>query len=411
MEVFLYVLFFGTYLYFNYRKYGFNGSSFLIFVYLLSSSAGLGLLVFYNTYDVERISIAAILYHIFCLFLFISPVIYFFNNYPIDAIKKINDRGFKYFAYSAVLFSLLSLAVNIPKLFIVFSNPDLRMARILANQGLLYEESSKGLLEYLGTFGHMFSFITLFIFFNLILFKPEKKLLILIIGICCLTDVIKGFTIMGRGGVIRFLLFAGFLFFTYKNYLSDKIVRKIKKASVILFSPFILVFLFISISRFSDRENSVTYFFVDYMGQSFINFSYNFYNFMDNTFGGRLNFQSFFSQENQLTNKNVNDLVLSVDYLNTFSTFVGSFYKDFGFIRTLFLGLTLNILLFMSSRYSKNNYTLSKIVINLLLVQVYLTGVFYYMYSGTMAFNSFLLIIFITLVIQLFFSKNKRFVL
>ena len=407
MELILYIVFFGIYFTNNYKKYGLNGSSFLIFVYLLSASMSLILLFCYNQYDLERISIYAVLYHIFCLFLFLSTVVVFFNRYPFEKPLLTSKIGMKILLTIIIFFCGLSIAVNIPKLYTAFSNPDLRMVRIMANHGILYEETSKNIFEYLATFGHMFSFIAMFLFFNFIVHQPQKKLLIIVLGICSLADVLKGFTVMGRGGVVRFLLFALFWFFCYRHLLPKIIIKKIIRYSIIFTIPLIIIFILISTSRFSGRDESVTYYFIDYFGQAFINFSYNFDGFMDDTFGGRINFPNFFSEKEQLSNKNVNDIIVSEDYLNTFSTFVGSFYKDMGFIKTLFLALGIK-LMSIYTNYVIKTIKLPNLMFNIIIMQVVLTGVFYYMYAGTMAFNSFILIILVSYFIYFFFTFNRK---
>src|SRR5690606_7641723 len=141
-----------------------------------------------------------------------------------------------------------------------------------------------------------------------------------------------------------------------------------------------------------EREYSVFFYMLDYFGQSFIYFSYNFYDFMDDTFGGRISFPSLFPAQERLSNRSLNSQVYSDDYLNTFATFVGSFYKDMGFVKTFVFALGIKVLTSFKLFSTKSAFKLPTLVFNLILMQVYLTGLFYYMYAGTMAFNTFVLL-------------------
>ena len=108
-----------------------------------------------------------------------------------------------------------------------------------------------------------------------------------------------------------------------------------RKAIIIASSPLLIVFLLITFSRFSGREYPLYVYIIDYMGQSYIYFSYIFDDFFTSTFDGRMNFPVFFPGDE--VSRVLSKEIFTEYSSNTFATFIGSFYKD----RDLFLTILL----------------------------------------------------------------------
>src|SRR5690606_27115114 len=104
-----YVIFLGFWLFINFVKRGINAASFLLSIYFLSALVACFLLYNYDTYDPTEITIWAVMYHSVCLYLFLSPIIYFINTKPIARFKAPSLTGLNIIAMLIIALSLLSL--------------------------------------------------------------------------------------------------------------------------------------------------------------------------------------------------------------------------------------------------------------------------------------------------------------
>ena len=389
----LYVLFFGLWFYKNYKKNGFNISSFLLSLYLLSSVFSIILLYGYDEFDAERINILAILFHITCYFLFMKPFITFGNRIRIDKIPFPKYKTLQFIVYFIIVLSIASLIVSVPKMVYSFSFEDLSEARKLHNRRELFEDSNKGILEYLGSLGSALSYYSLFFCFYFLAFYRKSKILISLLLISSFGVVISNLAIMGRDGIMRWMMFFGSLYFLFNDYLNLKLKKRLKTMSMLLLIGFVIVFGAISLSRFGERDYSVFYYIMSYAGQQNIYFSYNFEKFMDGLAGGRMNFSFLFSE--RVSINNINDLVYADYNLNTFSSFIGSFYMDLGLIKTFFLALSLFV--FNSLFLIKVNFI--KLIYFLIIYEILLLGLFYYMFYSPTTVNVLLLFLFLCFII------------
>jgi len=316
-----------------------------------------------------------------------------------------NSTGLKMFTYILIVFGLSAFFVNIPKLSQLLSVDDLSSARSSYNYGTLYEDQNTGIMAYLAGIGSSLAYFSLFLFFYFLSHFPKKKLLIVLLLISSFADPLTSLSIVGRGGIVRWLLVFIFLFLFFKSKLPYGMKQKIMRYGLIISVPFILIFSIITLSRFSDREYSVLFSILNYAGQSFVYFSYNFDQFFDSTFGGRMNFPIFFPNE-QISSQ-LNDMVYTDYYLNTFSTFVGSFYKDMGFYITLLIAVLYKLWSFFYFKMTKYPYVFPRIIVFLILAQIFLNGIFYFMYTGTTAVRTFLLV-YILATITFFAFPSKK---
>jgi len=405
LAVIIYIVFLGAAFLYNFRKKGFNASSFLIFIYLLSSIIAAVLLLFYDFYDASRIVWYAVVYHLVCLYLFLAPLVKVINRYSYRFHFREN-WGIRMFSYISITLCSLAIVSAATKFKTILSMDNLSLARTLYNRGELHDGGSSGLLEYFGTIGGMFSYVALFFFFYYLIFYPKQKLLIILLLVASFADPLYSLSAVGRGGIIRWGLLFVFFYLFFKNQLTRKVKRIIFKSVLFLCGPLVVVFLLITLSRFTGRDNPVIYFILSYLGQSFIYFSYNFDLFFNDTFGGRMNFPIFFPNSPGISDQ-LNEEIVADHYLNTFSTFVGSFYKDMGFFKTLILALLFNLLASISYKYTRKPYSFVRTIVLVILLQIFLNGLFYYMYSGTTAMRSIILIVILAVTIQLFFRRVR----
>lgn len=400
MELFIYVVFLGVWFRINYKRYKFNGASFLIFIYFISALAGIYLVNATDLYDPNRLNITAVLFHCLCLYLFLYPIVYITNKHALFfSLPK--GRVLKGIYYIIISLSALTFISILPKIKQIFSLRDLKTARIMNNQGTLEFEKSGGVLEYLGAFGSVFSFFAMYLaFYNLIRF-PERKKIIIILFLCSTADAITSLSMVGRGGIVRWLLMLLFFYFTFREYINSKLRKSIIKTAGILSLPLLAIFYLITVSRFSDRSHSVFLSVIDYLGQPFVYFSYIFDSFFDSTFGGRMNFPFLFPDSR--LERSVSDLIYTDFRINTFSTFIGSFYKDIGFVMTLSIAFCFWLLFIIMVKYNKKPRAFYKFVLYIVFSQIIINGVFYFQYTGTTKMRGFIVLVILSILAPLLF--------
>ncbi len=389
----LYVIFFLVWFCVNYKRYGMNGSSFLLLLFLVSSISSLALLYYYKTYDSDRISVTAILFHITCYTLFFFPAINFANK-NIKSIQLPSERNLNIILYLIIVLSLCTYVSSIPKIAHAFSFSNLSEARKLHNTGELSEDNSGGIIDYLGGIGQGLSFYALFLFFLIFSKKRKLNLILILLFLSSFAIVLSNMTMMGRDGIVRWILFFLFSYFCFKKSLGAKFSQQLVRYSIIPGVILLYIFYLISDSRFGEKDLGVEYSLIDYLGQSNIYFSYGFNQFMDGVAGGAINFS--FITGDRVSLNNLNEFVYANYHLNTFSSFVGSFYFDMGLVATFVLAICTYLFLSIYRLIKKNDLT--KLVVYLVVFEVYILGVFYYMFYGPTKVNTIALLIILTWV-------------
>lgn len=402
----IYFLFFSTWVYLNYKRHGFSPSTFLLGVFWLTSIASMTLVYGYQTYIEERILWYAIIFHVICLFFFLYPVVKF-GNLEINKFKMPPIKYIKILSWILIVFSISSIVVSTFKIQVAFSYDDLNEARALHNKGELNENADRNIFTYIGDIGQNLSIFPLFLSFYLFIFYPKLKLMTLLLFISSFAIVFNNLAIMGRDGIIRWFLFFIFVFSFFRKYISPKLKKQVFLLFIIGAVPIITIFYKITQARFINRDKDPFYYIVDYTGQPFIYFSYNFKNFMEGTAGGRMNFPLLFPDSERASINNLNDRY-SADYnLNTFPTFVGSFYFDLGLIKTFILGVV--FFLYFSYYFRRRKiYNFSQLIVFITLYHVFMLGVFYYVITSTTSNKSILAIIIFSLFVEFHFKREHR---
>lgn len=403
MEILIYIVLFGLWFLRNNFKHGFNGGTFLIFIYFIGAVSGFYIMMATNMYDLSRLDFFAILYHCFCLLLFLYPIVYISNKNSFQLPSSLSLR----LIYSLIIFfGTIAFVSIVPKLIDVFRIDDgLRRARYLYNQGQLTDDGAVGLIGYLGAFGGALSaFALYFFFFNLVNYANKKKLIIVLL-VCSLADPITSLSMVGRGGIVRWALMFLFFYFNFRSQITSSFRKKLMKWGSIFSLPMIVIFLSITISRFSEREYPVYTYILRYLGEPFINFSYIFPDFFSNTTGGKQSFPFLFSNAPNLAGTSL----VSTDYsINTFATFVGSFYKDIGFIYTLLLAIIYFLIFFIFYRSARNPNKFFKLFYYIIISQIVINGLFYFQYTGTTKMRTFIAFLILAGILPIVLPKSRK---
>lgn len=364
------------------KKNKFLGANFIFLLFLLSSLTSIFLLNTDNdfvTFNEDRLSLKAIIYHIICIYIFVFPIIAFERKANIN-FEEINKKALKYISLFLIISSFLSIvrSLYIIKDFEIYDITSFTEIRrdIVTEGNRIYLDW--GLLDYI-SIGRYLSVFSIFCAFYYLLILDNKKMFYYLI-FSSTSIIFANLTSMGRDGIIRWILYFVLNLIVFKKYKLINGYRLLYKL-LFLFGVFgVFSFLIISFSRFSER-GSVFDSLLYYFGQSFIYFSYIYERFIDGTYFGELTFPYLFPQDNYLRS------LLSADFnLNTFSTFVGSFFMDFGIIYTFLLICFSSVLFYIIIIPRKNNkISLNKLFVYLFLCQFLLDGLFYYFYTSRTA--------------------------
>lgn len=404
MEIVVYIFFLGVWLLVNYKKYGFNGASFLIALYFIGAVLGLYMIYATNLYDQSRLNIWAVIYHLICLLLFLYPIVYITNRY-VFSFEMPPKHILRILYFMIIGFSILTFISIVPKVGNILKMDNLQEARNMYNYGMLNEEGG-GLLDYFGAFGSAVAYIAMYLFFYNLTNYPEKKKLITVLLLCSMTDAMTSLAVVGRGGIMRWGLMFLFFYCTFRPLIDPKLRTKALKIIGIVSLPLLIIFLSITFSRFSNREYPVYVYMFDYIGQSYIYFSYMFNDFYESTFGGRLSFPFLFP--NDRLEGHVSNLVYADFSLNTFSTFVGSFYKDMGFMSTISLAFCFWLLFFFLYRFNKKPIIFYKLILYIIFSQMIVNGVFYFQYQSTTKMKTFIVLVIMSIFVSIIYPRQKK---
>lgn len=368
--IFIYVLFFAVWFLINYKKHGFNVSTFLISIYLISGLASVALLYFFKSYESSKVNGWALISLIFFLFLFLYPIVKIGNK---KIIVKLSRKYLDIFVWFIIFMSIVSIIDNITELNNVFSIGDARLARYQYTETMdeVSIRSSNVFLNFILTGGIAYSFIAMYFAFYY-RFILKAKTISTLLFLSTFAVVIDNLTIMGRDGIVRWIIMFIFTLILYKDYFSKKMIRKIFIIGGLSSIPLLYIFHYITESRFGDRMPSdfgllLTLF--DYIGQSPINFS--------NRFEAMFDYASIptFSVRT-----------------NVFSTFVGSLYFDYGFYLTMIFSFVFFAFTLYYAR-KKVYQSFSFLILFIFLYQIEFLGVFYHMFrsSSTIKYILFVL--------------------
>lgn len=402
MLLFIYVIFFGVLLY-GYSKRNINPASFLISLYLFSSIASIMLLSGYDSFNVNRIRIEAILYHILVLFLFLFPILKF-ADFRIINVVFLPIREMLYLAWFIIVFSFFSIGTACTKLFNVISVGDFGVARTMHNAGE-FAQNGVSFYELIGGIGVYFVLFSIVLFFYFYVFHPQRKILSVLLLISSTSFIFQNLAVAGRDAIVRWLFSMIFSYLIFRPYIPKKKKKIINYILIVISIPIILFFYLITVDRFDGRDNPILFYVILYLGQSFIYFSYGYDLFYEPTFHGRKVFAFLFPQNEQIGSTNLNEIVYADYYLNTFSTFVGSIYNDIGNIYTLILGIGFFIFALFIFR-NKNRISFLTLVLYLFFYEIMMLGVFYYMHGYKSAIKSFLLFFFVVFLLSVIKGKN-----
>jgi oligosaccharide repeat unit polymerase len=300
-----------------------------------------------------------------------------------------------FFLVPLIIFSFISIYDSI-NLLRKTSGMGIVEMRYAYNQRVLYDSRTGLLISYVKNLASILYPICIFFFFYIIHYYPSKILFATLLIISSLSIGVHGLTIAGRDSMVQWIIMFGCNYLLFKHLITKYLKRKILLIGSFLIIISSVVIVFITMQRFGDRPKDVVDSSLSYFGQGFINFSKYFELFPDGSFFGKMTFPALFPVEERVSPANVNDNFPGISFfLNVFPTMIGSFYMDFGYLGTIVLSLLIFLLLLLIKRLYIKSFTYCFLFI--LILQVLICGLFWFMHTSLMFQKIFLLLLLISI--------------
>lgn len=383
-----YVLFFGSWLIKNYQRKQFNISSLLIFIYFLSCCSTVVLCFIQpNLYDINDITVLASLSHILLLFLFIYPLVVVGNKINICEIN-IEKGNMNLFSIFVIIAGLLLMCLSISSIRDVLSADNFGIAR---QEALNREDNSYyryGIIGYLATIGTMTPLFALFCAFYRLFIWKKAGVTFYFLFLTSLSGVFANLSGAGRDGVVRWMMFLVVCLILFKKEFRFKLIPKpLVGLLMIILVTVIILFSLITIARFGEGEDGLASL-LEYIGQPFYHYS-NTFNGIGNSYV--LGFSAIFpiipGGVDPLEIARMTSFSFRTD---VFTTFVGTFVLDVGFICTFLMAVGFFIF-YLGFNKGKVRY-FHNIVSYLIFYQVAYIGVFYFVFAMLARQLSFVLL-------------------
>lgn len=376
----------------------------IVFVYFFSSVTA-NYLYFSDFLDYNKINISfhSVIFLFLCLSILISGFFKIEKGLSRDT-KPLSFWKIKYFILFIIIISFISIISSIMS-YNSLSNMDIGDIRFNYNQQTLYKTINSTILGYFVLFGNLFYVVSIFLFNYIFKYYPRKKLIIILLLISSTTVIFSNLTIAGRDGIVLWILMLIGNFFLFSN----KLAKSQKKQYIMIVSlflmPVIYIFIYTTAGRFGGEQSNIIDNILDYFGQSFINFSKIFDLFPNGTYFGKMTFPVFFPYSETISIANLNQTFTDTNFnLNVFSTLIGSFYIDFGYLGTLVVTVLIYFLFRFIAYINVNSIIYT--ILTLYIFQVVIMGLFYFM-NYSQPFQKYLGLIILTVIFRKYYFANN----
>jgi hypothetical protein len=290
MTILIYPLFFLLFLIYTYKRDGYGGSTFLIFIYFISSVSSILLIYHYRQYSADAINLEAVLYHLLILFLFLYPVSNIVGH-DVKAYKEIPISVLKIVGWAMIIICIPSLLLSSLHTYQTLSSRDFNLGSVRQDFYLDNLTTYSGSFDYSGVLGSLslFSFIPFFYFMRI---KGKYKTIKTLLFLSSFNLITQNLRAMSRDGFAIWLFLFTYSYIIFRESLPTPSKKHIKRIFVIIATIIVTFFIAITVSRsatssYGSAFQDPVYFFLDYLGQPFINFSLKYTNHLvsDNVFG------------------------------------------------------------------------------------------------------------------------------
>lgn len=389
--LFLYVLFFLSWVIINTIYRGFNISTFLLLMYLFSSISGVFLTILEPiTFNGSSVTLESVCVYLFLFFLFVYPVIYIGNKLDVRHLC-ISNKLFFQVSYFCIIIGLSSIILSIRDIVNIFSYDSFEVARQLSLEKEDLSFYKYGFWGYLATIGMITPFFALFLSFYRFFVSKKRGFVLYLLLFTSLSGVFMNLSIAGRDGIVRWVMFFVACCVIFKDMIKiDQLPRKMIFFLFLLSVGVIGLFLLISISRFGDGRGLFVSL-LSYIGHPLYYFSIIYHGVGDQCYFGWSSIFPIIPGGVSALDVAKTSLAFRTD---TFSTFIGSFVLRVGSLRTILMSLVyFFVVLFASMKYRNR---LSYYFSFLIFYQILYIGIFYFVYTSLAWQCSFIIIYFMS---------------
>lgn len=381
-----------------YRRYGLTPSLLVVFTFLFSTVMGM-LYFITNRDDVPTHSFFSMIYYAATLLIFLSPL---FRNPGLHVNFSFPYQSTKIFTYFLIIGGTISFYSSIHdfSLFEMMGN----WADIRSEYYNSWGESMKAtsLLERVeSNFSHILFICMPLAFYY---FSNNQRRLGILLFIVSLTTLVQSLKDAERQDLLLWIAGIVMSYLMFKDSFKQTTVRKIRIALTILISLVVIVIGSITIARFGEDSELINSLY-DYSAVQPYNAAYFLENLSDQALGGRLNFPIFFGGHIVLE---INDYINSDVFLNSFSSIVGSYYKDFGYF-TIFIALLVASIFDKLMSISRAKHSFIYFFLYCLYFNIMFVGVFYNKYTSPPMYRIVVFSILLIVIIELIFKSKKRY--
>lgn len=332
---------------------------------------------------------------LFYLLLFILPFS-LVNETHIRTIVLPNKRVIRISSLIIIALSIYAISFFATGVFNVFSYGDLGAAR-----NMRYEQG----VEFVGgginytiasVSSSLYPFAIVFYFICTII--KEKRWIRVLLLISSFSETLHILTEVGRDGAVFWVFTFVFCFLFFKPFLGDQEMAKLKKIFIVLGGVVTIPFIMITIGRFGDGSKSSFY---TYFGQQFSQVCYTI-DLDPLPVRPGASFPLYYEVMGKPMPRGINMDNNLVDS-TAFGTFIRTFFTNFGYLGTLFVGIILAFVVTGMSKVKRGVFYFYSIFIYVLFFQIYSQGIFYFR-QYTRGGNLFIVLCFLFY----FFFKNTR---
>lgn len=371
--IYLLLLLFSLFVYLK-KKKQVDGGAALIALYLvyaffsilLYADKNQGLLYDFNSF---KITLLPLLFLFLCLMISFAPV-FSFDSSKYIGIKAPNVQYLDIISWVIIfsyVFQIRFIATHLISgisSILLDSDGGADLYNIMAENA---KSGGIGISNIFAIIGNLFYDFGVFLLFYYLTREKKNKAIIIGLSIAMFIGILMYLAAGQRGGMIKRSLLVVGTFLLFRRFINAQTRKKIIRIGAVMAAFFALLFMAISVSRFSSREGGVESSFKRYAGQSVLYFDQ--YAFDNNgiRYGDRvapvfkrlLLFdnvpRNYVERREKYPNLNINDEV--------FVTFVGDFCFDFGPVAAFFILLFFSLLCIKTTQFNGSQYPFYKLII------------------------------------------------
>lgn len=302
----------------------------IVLIYFFAGLSSVYICFYLEAYKNLPITIGAILYQLFLLFLLLKPIRLYDERGKMPLLKPNTEVHF---------FTIFIIGIILVYFFEGIQN--VSMERIMIDvQGLreelIEQEGAISFFGYIAFVAKQLSVVPVALMFYYMVNQPERKILICALFLCGLAFPFVELQFAAREYLIKYLFVLFCLYMCIKDKLSQQWKKTVKFYGIITAVPILSIFFLITFQRFGDTSDSdVTNSLFSYFGQGYAYFTEAFLAFPDGMSEGSSCFPIFGGSSHSAYN--VGQQVYSSIHFNVFRTTIGSWLLDCGWLLTIII--------------------------------------------------------------------------